>query len=115
MALTNRVEQKSHLNEVALEHYKKLIHDQEEMSKKLGSALDDTFPKLIARDQDVNREFKQMEHRLNWHRVTLNRAEDRIQTLEDAMAIQQAKMDSMLDKLCRCRTRSVQSHSSSLV
>ena len=103
----NKGEQKSCLNEVALEHQKKLLDDQEEMSKKMGAALDDTFAKLMARDQDVNREFVQMEKRLNRHRVTLDRAEDRIQALEDAMAIQQVKMDSMLDKLCHCRARSV--------
>ena len=85
------------------------------MSKKLGSALDDTFPKLMVRDQDVNREFRNMAHRLNRHRVALDKAEDRIQGLEDAMAIEWVKMDSMLDKLCHCRARSVQSHSSSLV
>ena len=47
----NRVEQKSRLNEVALEHHKKLLNDLEEMSKKMGAALDDTFAKLMARDQ----------------------------------------------------------------
>ena len=109
------MEQKSRLNEVALEHHQKLLNDQEEMLKKMGAALDDTFAKLMARDQDVDREFAQMEKRLNRHRVALNRAEDRIQALEDTMAIQQAKMDSMLDKLCHCRARSVRSHSSSLV
>ena len=81
----------------------------------MGSVLDDTFTKLMARNQDVDREFAQMEKRLNRHRVALDKAEDRIQALEDAMAIQQAKMDSMLDKLCHCQTRSVRSHSPSLV
>ena len=109
------MEQKSRLNEVALEHHQKLIDNQGEMSKKMGAALNDTFAKLMARDQDVDREFAQMEKRLNRHRVTLDRAEDRIQALEDAMAIQQAKMDSMLEKLCHCRTRLIQPHSSSLV
>ena len=61
------MEQKSHLNEVALEQYKKLIDDQEEMSKKMGAALDDTFAKLMARDRDVDKEFAQMEKRLNCH------------------------------------------------
>ena len=103
------MEQKSCLNEVALEQYKKLIDDQEEMSKKMGAALDDTFAKLMARDQDVDKEFAQMQKRLYRHRVAFNKAEDRIQALEDTMAIQQAKMDSMLDKLCHCRARSVQS------
>ena len=46
----NRVEQKSRLKEVALEHQKKLLEDQEEMSKKMGAALNDTFAKLMARD-----------------------------------------------------------------
>ena len=100
---------------MALEHQKKLIDDQEEMSKKMGAALDDTFAKLMARDQDVDREFTSMERRLNRHRVALDRAEERIQALEDAMALQQAKMDSMLDKLCHCQTRSVQSCSSLLL
>ena len=109
------MEQKSCLNEVALEHHKKLLDDQEEMSKKMGSVLNETFTKLMVRDQDVDREFANMEKRLNRHRVALDRAEDRIQALEDAMAIQQARMDSVLDKLCHCKTRSVQSHSSSLV
>ena len=81
------MEQKSRLNEVALEHHKKLFDDQEEMSK-MGAALDDIFAKLMARDQDVDREFAQMEKRLNRHRVALDRAEDCIQALEDAMAIQ---------------------------
>ena len=109
------MEQKSRLNEVALEQQKKLLNDQEEMLKKMGAALDDTFAKLMARDQEVDKEFSQMEKRLNHHTVALDKTEDRIQALEDAMAIQQAKMDSMLDKLCHCRARSVQSHSSSLV
>ena len=109
------MEQKSRLNEVALEHHKKLLDDQEEMSKKMGAALNDTFAKLMARDRDIDKEFAQMEKRLNRHRAALDKAEDRIQALEDAMAIQQARMDSMLDKLCHCKTRSVQSHSSSLV
>ena len=109
------MEQKSRLNEVALEHHKKLLDDQEEMSKEMGAALNDTFAKLMARDQDVDREFAQMKKELNCHRVSLDRAEDRIQALEDTMAIQQAKMDSMLDKLCHCRARLVRSHSSSLV
>ena len=56
-----------------------------------------------------------MEKRLNRHRVALDKAEDRIQALEEAMALQQAKMESMLEKLCHCRTRSVRSHSSSLL
>ena len=85
---------------MASEHQKKLVEDQEEMSKKMGAALDNTFAKLMARDRDVDREFAQMEKRLNGHRVALDKAEDRIQALEDAMAIQQARMDSMLDKLC---------------
>ena len=101
------MEQTSRLDEVALEHHKKLLDDQEEMLKKMGAALDDTFAKLMARDQDVNREFTSMERRLNCYRVALDRAEERIQALEDAMTLQQAKMDSMLDKLCHCRTRSV--------
>ena len=111
----NRVEQKSCLNEGALEQYRKLIDDHEEMSKKMGAALDDTFAKLMARDRNIDKEFSQMEKRLNHHRVALDKAKDRIQALEDAMAIQQAKMDSMLDKLCHCRVRSVGSHSSLLV
>ena len=109
------MEQKSRLNEVALEHYKKLIDDQAEMVQKMGSSLDDTFSKLMARDQDVDKEFQSIEKRLNCHRVALDKAEDHIQALEDALATQQAKMDSILDKLCRCRTRLVQSHSSLLV
>ena len=109
------MEQKLRLNEVALEHQKKLLEDHAEMLQKIGSLLDDTFPKLMARDQDVDREFAQMEKRLNRHRVALDKAENPIQALENAMAIQQAKMDSMLDKLCHCRVRSVRSHSSSLV
>ena len=63
----NRVEQKSRLNEVALEHYKKLIDDQAEMVQKMGSSLDNMFPKLMARDQDVDKEFWLMEKRLNRH------------------------------------------------
>ena len=106
------MEQKSCLNEVALEQYKKLINDQEEKLKRMGSVLDDTFAKLMARDRDVDTEFAQMEKRLNRHRVALDRAEERIQSLENAMALQQAKIDSMLDKLCHCRTRSVRSRSS---
>ena len=61
------MEQKSRLNEVALEQYKKLIDDQEEKSKRMGSVLDDTFAKLVARDRDVDQEFAQMEKRLNRH------------------------------------------------
>ena len=94
---------------MALEHQKKLIEDQEEMSKKMGAALDDTFAKLMARDQDVNREFSSMERRLNRHRVALDKAEEKIQTLVDAIALQQAQIDSMWDKLCHCQTRSVRS------
>ena len=109
------MEQKSCLNEVALEQYKKLINNQAEMVQKMGSLLDDTFPKLMVRDQDVDKEFRSMEKRLNRHQVALDKAEDRIQALEDALATQQAKMDSILDKLCCCRTRSVRSHSSLLV
>ena len=71
---------------MALEHHKKLIDDQVEMMK-MGSSLDDTFPKLMARDQDVNKEFRSMERRLNRHRVALDRAEERIQSLENAMAL----------------------------
>ena len=100
---------------MALEHQKKLVEDQEEMSKKMVAALDDTFTKLMARDRDIDREFAQMEKRLNRHRVALDEAEDRIQALEDAMAIQQVRMDSMLDKLCHCKTRLVRSHFPSLV
>ena len=109
------MEQKSCLNKVALEQYKKLIDDQEEKSKRMRSVLDDTFAKLMVRDRDVNKEFAQMEKRLNHHRVALDRAEERIQSLEDAMALQQAKMDSMLNKLCHCRKRSVRSRSSLLL
>ena len=111
----NRVEQQSTINEVALEHHKKLIDDQVEMVQKMGSSLDDTFPKLMVRDQDVDKEFRSMEKRLNCHRVALDKAENRIQALEDALATQQGKMDSILDKLCRYRTRLVRSHSSLLV
>ena len=103
------------INEIALEHHKNLINDQAEMVQKMGSSLDNMFPKLMARDQDVDKEFRSMEKRLNRHRVALDKAEDCIQALEDTLATQQAKMDSILDKLCLCRTRSVQSHSSSLV
>ena len=103
----NRVEQQSRINEVALEHQKKLIDDQAEMVQKMGSSLDDTFPKLMARDQDIDKEFRLMEKRLNCHRVALDKAEDRIQALENALATQQAKMDSILDKLCHYRTRLV--------
>ena len=48
-------------NEVALEQYKKLLDDQEEMLKKMGAALDDTFTKLMARDQDIDKEFTSMQ------------------------------------------------------
>ena len=82
------MEQKSRLNEVALEQYKKLIDDQEEKSKRMGSVLDDALAKLMARDQDVDKKFAQMERRLNRHRVALDRAEERIQSLENAMALQ---------------------------
>ena len=109
------MEQKSRLNEVALEQYKKLIDDQEEKSKRMGSVLDDTFAKLMARDRDVDKEFAQMEKQLNHHRVALDKAEERIKAFKNAMAIQQAKMDSMLDKLCHCRVRLVRSHPSLLV
>ena len=109
------MEQRGRLNEVAIEQHKKLINDQEEMSKKLCTSLEDMVPKLMLRDQDVNKEFASMEKRLNCHRVALGRAKDRIQALEDVMALQQAKMDSMLDKLCHCQTRLVRSHSSSLL
>ena len=94
---------------MALEHQKKLIDDQEEMSKKMGAALDDTFAKLMARDQDVDKEFSSMERRLSRHRVALDKAEEKIQTLADAMALQQAQIDGMRDKLCHCQTRSVRS------
>ena len=77
------MEQKSRLNEVDLEQYKKLIDDQEEKSKRMGSVLDDTFTKLMARDRDIDQEFAQMEKRLNRHRVALDRAEERIQSLEN--------------------------------
>ena len=77
------------------------------MLKKMGSSLDDTFPKLMVRDQDVDKEFQLMERRLDCHRVALDKAEDRIQALEDAMALQQAKMNSMSEKLCHCKTKSV--------
>ena len=42
---------------MALENHKKLINDQAEMVQKMGSSLDDMFPKLMARDQDVDKEF----------------------------------------------------------
>ena len=105
----NRVEQQSRIDEVALEHHKKLIDDQVEMAQKMASSLDDTFPKLMARDQDVDKEFQSMERRLNRHRVALDKAEEKIQTLVDAIALQQAQIDSMWDKLCHCQTRSVRS------
>ena len=57
---------------MAIEHNKKLIDDQEEMLKKMGAVLDDTFSKLMARDQDVDREFLSMERRLYRHRVALD-------------------------------------------
>ena len=41
----------------------------------------------MARDRDVDKEFAQMEKWLNRHRVALDKAEDRIQALENAMAI----------------------------
>ena len=81
------MEQKSRINEVTLEQHKKLFEDQSEMLTKMGSSLDDTFPKLTVRDQDVDREFSQMEKRLNRHRVALDKGEDHIQALENAMAI----------------------------
>ena len=111
----NRVEQRGRLNEVAIEQHKKLIDDQEELLKKLCTSLEDMVPKLMLRDQDINKEFASMEKRLNRHRVALDRVEDRIQALEDVMALQQTKMDSMLDKLCHCRTRLVRSRSSLLL
>ena len=101
------MERKSRVNEVALEQHKKLIDNQAELSKKLCTSLDDTFPKLMSRDQDVDREFARMEKRANCHRVALDKAEERIQALEEAMALQHTKMESMLDKLCHCQTRSV--------
>ena len=103
----NRVEQKSRVNEVALEHHKKLINDQGEFAKKLGTALDNTFPKLMSRDQDVNKEFVRMEKRINRHQVALDKAEERILALEEAMDLQHSRMESMLDKMCHCQTGSV--------
>ena len=96
---------------MALEHQKKLLDDQAELSQTLRTAWEDMCPKLVSRDQDVDKEFSSMEKRLNRHRVALNKAEERIQSLEDAMALLQAKMDSMLDKLCHCQTRLVRSRS----
>ena len=55
------------------------------MVQKMGFSLDDMFPKLMARDQDVDKEFRSIEKRLNRHRVALDKAEDRIQALEDAL------------------------------
>ena len=110
-----RVEEKSRLNEVALEQYKKLINNQAELSQTFQTTLEDMCPKLMSRHQDVDRELARMEKRSNRHWVALDKAEERIQALEEVMALQQAKMDSMLDKLCHCRTRSVRSYSSSLL
>ena len=103
----NRVEQKSRINKVALEHHKKLIDNQVEFANKLGTALDDTFPKLMSRDQDVDREFARIEKRINHHWVALDKAEEKILALEEAMTLQHARMESMLEKLCHCQTRSV--------
>ena len=103
----NRVEQQSRINEVALEHQKKLLDDQVELSQTFRTTLEDMCPKLMSRDQDIDRELARMEKRSNRHWVALDKAEERIQALEEAMALQQAKMDSMLDKLCHCRTRLV--------
>ena len=61
----------------------------------MGSALDDTFPKLMVRDQDFDREFARMEKRANCHRVALDKAEERIQALEEAIALQYTRMESM--------------------
>ena len=72
-------------------------------------------PKLMSRDQDVDREFARMEKRSNRHRAALDKAEEQIHALEEAMALQQAKIDSMFDKLCHCQTKSVRSCSSLLL
>ena len=109
------MEQRGCLNEVAIEQHKKLLDDQAELSQTLRATLEDMCPKLMSRDQDVDRELARMEKRSNRHRVALDKAEEKIQALEEAMALQQAKMDSILERLCHCRTRSVQSHSSSLL
>ena len=90
-----------------IEHHKKLIDDQEEQSKKLCTSLEDMIPKLMKRDKDVKEEFIKMEKRLNCHQVAPDRAEDRIQALEEAMTLQHAKMESMLDKLCHCQLKLV--------
>ena len=100
---------------MALEHQKKLLDDQVELLQTFQTTLEDMCPKLMSQDQDVDRELARMEKRSNRHRVALDKAEERIQALEEAMALQQAKMDSMLDKLCHCRTRLVRSYSSSLL
>ena len=100
---------------MALEHQQKLLIDQAELSQTLRASWEDMCPKLMSRDQDIDKEFSSMEKRLNRHRVALNNAEERIQALEEAMALQQAKMDSVLDKLCHCQTRSVRSRSSLLL
>ena len=109
------MEQQTWLSEVALEHQKKLLDNQVGLSQTFQTTLEDMCPKLMSQDQDVDRELARMEKRSNCHRVALDKAEERIQALEEAMDLQQAKMDSMLDKLCHCQTRSVQSHSSSLL
>ena len=72
------MEQQSRLNEVALEHQKKFLDNQVELSQTLRTTLEDMCPKLMSQDQDINRELARMEKRSNHHWVALDKAEERI-------------------------------------
>ena len=59
------MEQKSRLNEIALEEHKKHIEDQGEASSGLSTSLEDLVQNLMKRDKNIEKEWNLMEKRLN--------------------------------------------------
>ncbi|KAF9779687.1 hypothetical protein BJ322DRAFT_1113477 [Thelephora terrestris] len=62
---------------------------------------------LKERDDTIQRDLIEVDRRLNRHRRALNELDTKVDTLDDALPLLGARVESMSERLCHCRTRSV--------
>ncbi|KAF9782635.1 hypothetical protein BJ322DRAFT_1110510 [Thelephora terrestris] len=62
---------------------------------------------LKERDDTIQWDLIEVDRRLNRHRRALNELDTKVDTLDDALPLLGARVESMSERLCHCRTRSV--------
>ena len=66
------------LSEARVAKLEGLVEEQRRTSEYFKDQMGILVSKLLERDSNVGQSFETVEKRLNWHRFTLNKAEDQV-------------------------------------